>query len=63
MIEEPNREIYACKYRQAAQKWVSNLTLAVKFSEELEKNPHLISEIKRHDLIIEDVEFEKVQKK
>ena len=35
MIEEPNKEIYACKYRNTAQKWVSNLTLAVKFAEEL----------------------------
>ena len=35
MIEEPNKEIYACKYRHTAQKWVSNLTLAVKFAEEL----------------------------
>lgn len=63
IIEEPNKEIYACKYRHIAQKWVSNLILAVKFAAELEKNPHLISEIQRHEIIIEDVEFDSNIKK
>lgn len=34
-IQEPNKQIYACKYRHTAQKWVSNLILAVKFANEL----------------------------
>lgn len=62
-IEEPNKEIYACKYRRTAQTWVSNLMLAVKFSAELEKNPHMISEIKRNEHIIEDVEVDSSPKK
>jgi serum/glucocorticoid-regulated kinase 2 len=42
-IEEPNKEIYACKYKETAQKWLLNIKQAVKFAQELEKNPHLIS--------------------
>lgn len=37
---------------------MSNLKLAVKFAQELEKNPQLISEIKKNELIIQDVEEE-----
>jgi hypothetical protein len=48
VIEEPNKETYACKFRKTAQKWVTNLKLAVKFAQELEKNPQLSSEIKRN---------------
>jgi hypothetical protein len=36
------------------QNWLTNLKQAVKFAQELEKNPQLISEIKKNELIIED---------
>ena len=42
---------------------MSNLILALKFSAELENNPHLLSEIKKHEIVIEDVEFDTNTKK
>jgi hypothetical protein len=35
VIEQPNWETYACKYRHTAQKWVSSLIIAKKFASEL----------------------------
>jgi hypothetical protein len=64
-IEEPNKEIYACKYKETAQRWLLNIKQAVRFAQELEKTPHLISEIKKNELVIEDKpqEIEAVVKK
>lgn len=48
IIEEPNKQLYACKYKETAQKWLLNLKQAVRFAQQLEKNPQLISEIKKN---------------
>ena len=64
-IELPNRELYACKYKETAQKWIQNIKQAARFAQELEKNPQFISEIKKNELVIEDKppEIEKLVKK
>lgn len=35
IIEEPNKEMYACQYKETAQKWLLTLKQAVKFAQEL----------------------------
>lgn len=34
-IEEPNKEIYACKYKETVQKWITNIKQSVRFAQEL----------------------------
>lgn len=33
IIEEPNKELYACKYKETAMKWLQNLKQAIKFAQ------------------------------
>ncbi len=53
-FDEPHKEIYACKYKNTAFKWVENIKLATLFSKELEDKPKLVSEIKKNEMLIED---------
>ena len=62
-IEEPNKEIYACKYRHTAQKWVGSISSGIKLAEELEKNSHLIADIRKNEVEVEDVEFDAANEK
>ena len=62
-IEEPNKEIYACKHRHTAQKWANSISSGIKFAKELEKNAHLIADIRKNEVEIEDLKFDAANEK